>query len=107
MKLKTGDHVRIRTGKDKGKEGKILQVFPNLERAVVEGLNICKRHLRASGGRRGQIVEFPSPLHVSNLMLIGSGAIKMGRVGYKFIDQEGKKKKVRILRKAGKTEDID
>lgn len=107
MKLKTGDHVRILTGKDKGKEGKILQVFPKLDRVVVEGLNIRKRHLRGSGGRKGQIIEFPSPLHVSNVTLFGDGTMTSGRVGYKVIDLEGKKKKIRVLRRAGKTQDID
>lgn len=107
MKLKTGDHVRVLTGKDKGKEGKILQVFPKLDRVVVEGLNIRKRHLRGGGGRKGQIIEFPSPVHVSNVTLVGTGTIVSGRVGYKFIDLEGKKKKVRVLRKAGNMEDVD
>ncbi len=107
MKLKTGDHIRILTGKDKGKEGKIIQVFPKLDRVVVEGLNIRKRHLRASAGRTGQVIEFPSPIHTSNVVVVGAGGIKLGRVGYKFIDEEGKKKKIRVLRRAGKTEDID
>ncbi|HBL39431.1 TPA: 50S ribosomal protein L24 [Candidatus Uhrbacteria bacterium] len=107
MKFKTGDPIRILTGKDKGKEGKIIQVFPKLDRVVVEGLNLRKRHLRASAGRTGQIVEFPAPIHVSNVAIVGAGGIKTGRVGYKFIDEEGKKKKIRVIRRAGKTEDID
>ena len=107
MKLKTGDHIRILTGKDKGKEGKILQVFPELERVVVEGVNIRKRHLRGGSGRKGQIIDFPAPMHVSNVALVGSGDLKTGRAGYKFIDQDHKKKKVRVIRKSGNTQDID
>ncbi|MBI2484880.1 50S ribosomal protein L24 [Candidatus Uhrbacteria bacterium] len=102
MKLKTGDMVRVRSGKDKGKEGKILQVFPKLGRAVVEGINIRKRHLRNRKGVRGQIVEFPAPLALSALQLKGEGV----RVGYRFIQKDGKPVKVRVLRKAGKTQDV-
>lgn len=107
MKFKTGDHVRVLSGKDKGKDGKILQVFLKLDRIVVEGLNIRKRHLRAGGNRKGQIVEFPAPLHVSNVQMVGAEGKKGGRVGYKFIETDGLRKKVRVLRKAGSVEDID
>lgn len=69
--LKTGDIVKVTTGKSKGKSGKILQVFPRLERAVVEGVNPAKRHLRSrQSGQKGQVVEFFMPLHVSNLQLV-------------------------------------
>lgn len=69
--LKTGDVVKVTTGKDKGKSGKILQVFPRLQRAVVEGVNPSKRHLRSrQSGQKGQVVEFFMPLHVSNLQLV-------------------------------------
>ncbi|MDA1038155.1 MAG: 50S ribosomal protein L24 [bacterium] len=106
MKIKTGDNVRILSGRDKNKQGKVIQVFPNLERAVIEGINIRKRHLRAGQNRQGQIVEFPAPVHVSNLQIVGK-EIKGGRIGYKFIEKDGKKQKIRVIRKAGKTEDID
>ncbi len=106
MKIKTGDTVRVRIGKDKGKQGKVLQVFVTAERVVVEGLNTRKRHLRASGGKKtGQIVEFPGPIYVSNLQVVGTG-LSVGRVGYKFIEKDGKRVKVRVLRKGGRTEDL-
>lgn len=106
MKLKTGDNVKVISGRDKGKEGKISQVFPSLDRVVVDGINIRKRHLRGGSNRKGQIVEFPAPLHISNVQIIGE-KIKSGRIGYKNIESDGVIKKVRIIRKAGKTEDID
>lgn len=106
MKIKTGDMVRVRTGREKGKQGKVLQVFVTAERVVVEGLNTRKRHLRAAGGKKtGQIVEFPGPMHASNLQVVGTG-LAAGRVGYKFIDKDGKQVKVRVLRKGGRTEDL-
>ncbi len=108
MKLKTGDKVRIIAGKEKGKEGVVLQVFPKLERVVVEGANVLTRHLRARGSKNpGQKIRFPSPLHVSNVELISGKSGKAGRVGYKFIEKDGIKKKIRVLRSKGKTEDIE
>jgi large subunit ribosomal protein L24 len=107
MKIKTGDKVRVRTGKDKGKEGNILQVFPHLERVVVEGVNIMTKHLRKTGQRAGQKIEFPSPIHVSNVALVSSKSGKSGRVAYKVIEQDGTKKKIRVIRSKGQSEDIE
>jgi ribosomal protein L24 len=74
-----------------------------VNRAVVDGLNLRKRHLRNRKGVAGQIVEFPAPISLSALMLKSSVG---GRVGYRFIQKDGKPQKVRVARKAGKTEDI-
>lgn len=104
MKIKTGDKVRLLVGKDKGKEGKVIQVFPRVERVVVEGLNQSKRHLKARGSK-GQIVEFPAPIHASNLAVVSASG-KAGRVGYKFIEKAGAKEKVRVVRTKGATEDL-
>ncbi|MBU0540516.1 50S ribosomal protein L24 [Patescibacteria group bacterium] len=70
FRIKSGDMVKIIAGKNKGKTGKVLQTFPVLNRVVVEGVNLSKRHLRTRRqGEKGQIVEFAMPLHVSNVML--------------------------------------
>jgi large subunit ribosomal protein L24 len=106
MKIKTGDKVRVLAGKDKGKEGKVLQVFPGLNRVVIEGVNVMTRHLR--GGRsdaKGQKIQFPSPIHASNVKLIGASGMA-GRVGYKILEKDGAKKKVRVIRSKGKVEDV-
>lgn len=103
MKIKTGDKVKILSGKDKGKTGKVIQVLFNERKAghyvVVEGVNILKKHLRAGGrrGEKGQIIELPAPLHMSNVMLIDPKSDKPTRVGYKL---EGNEKK-RIARISG------
>ncbi|MBI4437878.1 50S ribosomal protein L24 [Candidatus Uhrbacteria bacterium] len=107
MKIKTGDKVRVLTGKDKGKEGAVLQVFPGLQRVVVEGVNKMTKHLRKTGQRAGQKIEFSSPLHVSNVALVSPKSGKTGRVAYKSIEQEGKKKRIRVIRKKGVVEDIE
>lgn len=71
MKLKKGDLVKIISGKDKGKTGKILDVDKTEERVVVEGLNIAVRHSRPKKqGEKGQRLETPKPLHMSNVMLV-------------------------------------
>lgn len=69
LHIKTGDHVKVLTGTDKGKTGKVIQTFPRLQRVVVEGVNISKRHIRTRRqGEKGQIVEFSMPIHVSNVV---------------------------------------
>ncbi|MBI4139242.1 50S ribosomal protein L24 [Candidatus Uhrbacteria bacterium] len=69
--IKTGDMVKILTGKDKGKTAKVVQVFPKLNRVVVEGVNVMKRHLRTRRqGEKGQVVEFSMPIHASNVARI-------------------------------------
>ncbi|RMD73982.1 MAG: 50S ribosomal protein L24, partial [Chloroflexi bacterium] len=71
MHVKTGDEVLVIAGKDKGRRGKIKRALPAVNRVVVEGLNIVKRHQKPRGpGRPGGIVEMEAPIHVSNVMLI-------------------------------------
>ncbi|MBD3251786.1 50S ribosomal protein L24 [Candidatus Uhrbacteria bacterium] len=70
--VKTGDTVKIISGKERGKTGKVVQTFPKLGRIVVEGMNTSKRHLRARrSGEKGQVVEFSMPVHASNVMIVG------------------------------------
>jgi large subunit ribosomal protein L24 len=69
LHVKTGDLVKILAGKDRGKTGKVLQTFPRLERVVVEGVGVSKRHLKTPrSGEKGQSVEFFMPIHVSNVI---------------------------------------
>lgn len=107
MKIKTGDKVRIMTGKYAGKEGNVIQVFPKLERVVVEGVNIMTRHLKGRSGQAGQKVQFPSPMHVSKMQLISPKTGAVGRVGYKMIEKDGRSTKIRVLHTKGVSEDIE
>jgi large subunit ribosomal protein L24 len=108
MKIKKNDKVRILAGKDKGKEGKVLQIFADKNKASIEGLNLLIKHLRPNKqGEKGQRIEFPAPLSISNLALLCPNCGKAARVGYKFNEEtvgEGKKimKKVRICKKCNK-----
>jgi large subunit ribosomal protein L24 len=65
-----GDTVRVISGDDKGKEGKVLRVFPKTGRVTVDGVNIVKRHRRATQTTEAGIVEFPAPIHHSKVMLL-------------------------------------
>jgi large subunit ribosomal protein L24 len=95
MKIKKGDQVQIIAGKDRGKRGKILNVIAPRGKVMVEGLNIVKKHRRPrKEGEKGQRVEIPAPLDVSNVMLICSHCGKLTRVGYKVENE----KKFRICK---------
>jgi len=98
MKIKKNDTVLIISGKDRGKKGKVLHVFPKDQRLLVEGVNMRKKHVRPKkSGEKGQIVESPSPLTVSNVKLICPKCAKPSRIGSKIID----KKKYRMCKKCG------
>ncbi|HMO42496.1 MAG TPA: 50S ribosomal protein L24 [Phenylobacterium sp.] len=96
-KIKKGDRVVVITGKDKGREGKVLQVMPKEERVVVEGLNMVQRHTRPTqGDPQGGIKNKEAPLHVSNVAVVDSNG-KPTRVGFRV---EGDKK-VRFAKTTG------
>jgi len=101
MKIKKGDKVKIIGGKDRGKTGKVLQVFPDRERISVEGLNLLIKHMRPRRqGEKGQRIEFPAPLNISNMMLICPKCNKAARVGFQTqVSEKGKKKKYRVCKK--------
>lgn len=108
MNIKKNDHVKIIAGKDKGKTGKVLQVFPALDRVSVEGLNLLIKHLRPRRqGEKGQRVEFPAPLTISNVMLVCPKCDRPTRVGHKFLESSGTKRgaKVRVCKKCQATID--
>ena len=100
MRIKKGDKVKILVGKDRGKTGKIIQVFPEKGRVVVEGRNIMIKNVRPrKQGEKGQKVEFPAAVSVSNVELVCPKCNRQARVGYKTLAVEKKKKKVRMCRK--------
>jgi large subunit ribosomal protein L24 len=100
MKLKKGDRVRVIAGKDVGKEGEITRAYPESDRVIVDGVNVAKRHTRATGQTmQGGIIDKDMPLHVSNVAIICSSCESTSRIGYRF---EGDGTKVRVCRKCGK-----
>jgi large subunit ribosomal protein L24 len=100
MKIKKGDHVQIITGKDRGKQGEVLRVFPDDDKVIVKGANMMKRHVKARReGQKGERIEKEAPTHISNVMLVCPHTSKPTRVGYKTEGGE----KVRISKRSGKT----
>ena len=101
MKIKKNDTVLIISGKDRGRKGKVLKVLPKEEKLVVEGINLRKKHLKPRRtGEKGQIIQFPAPLHISNIKLICSKCGKTTRVGYKMESE----RKQRICKKCGQAQ---
>jgi large subunit ribosomal protein L24 len=97
--FKKNDKVMVMAGKEKGKVGKILKVFPEKDRAVVEKVNYIKKHTRPGGKTsKGGIIEKEAPIHVSNLMLICSKCTDPVRVGRRRLDDG---KTVRVCKKCG------
>lgn len=98
MKIRKNDQVLIISGKDKGKKGKVLEVFPMAQKITVENINLIKKHRRPRRqGEKGQIIEISKPLHISNIKLICPKCGEAVRVGYKLTETE----KFRICKKCG------
>jgi len=102
MHVKKGDKVMVISGKDKGKTGVILAAFPKLDRVIVEGVNIVKKHAKPSQvNPQGGIINQEAPIHVSNVMPVDPKSGNPTRVGHKTVDG----KKVRVAKKSGEVLD--
>jgi len=102
MKIKKGDQVIVRTGRDKGKTGEILRLFPKDNRALVQGVNMVKRHAQPSQTAAGGIIEKEAAIHVSNLAIVDPKDSLATRVGYKVL-KDGRK--VRYAKRSGEVID--
>jgi large subunit ribosomal protein L24 len=98
FKIKKGDHVIVRTGRDKGKHGEVIEVRPKEMRALVRGVNMVRRHQRQTANQEGGIVSKEAPIHLSNLALEDPKDGKPSRVGFKML-ADGKK--VRVAKRSG------
>ena len=98
-RIRKGDRVVVITGADKGKRGEVLAVRPKDDRAVVQGVNVAKRHTKPQGmGKPGGIIEQEATIHLSNLALIDPQTDKPTRVGFRMLDDG---RKVRFARGSG------
>lgn len=96
MKIRKGDNVKILSGKDRGKTGKVMRVLTKDKKAIVEGLNMVKKHTRPKKqGEKGQRISVPAPVDISILMLICPKCSKAARVGFKITQ----KSKFRVCKK--------
>jgi large subunit ribosomal protein L24 len=102
-KIKKDDFVRIIAGRDRGKQGKVLRVFPEEGRLTVERIQMIKRHTRASQNRQqGGIIEREGTIHISNVMLICTKCGRGVRVGHRVLEDGNK---VRVCRRCGEVLD--
>jgi large subunit ribosomal protein L24 len=97
-KIKKGDNVVILAGRDKGKNGEVLQVIPKEERALVRGVNLVKRHQAQTQTQQGGIISKEAPIHLSNLAVADPKTGKATRVGFKVLEDG---RKVRFAKGSG------
>ena len=102
LKIKKGDNVVVISGRDKGRTGEVLRVFPAERRLIVQGVHVAHRHTKPSMGNPGGIVDKELTIHVSNVAHIDPQSGKPTRVGYKVLDGG---RKVRVARRSGEVLD--
>ena len=98
LKIKKGDSVVVLAGRDKGKQGEVIQVIPKDKRALVRGVNVVRRHQRQTAQQSGGIISKEASIDLSNLALQDPRDGKPTRVGFKFLDDG---KKVRFAKRSG------
>ncbi|WP_342271304.1 50S ribosomal protein L24 [Candidatus Tisiphia endosymbiont of Parasteatoda lunata] len=98
LKIKKGDEVIVITGKNKGKKGKVLKVLPEQNRAIVSGINIVRKHVKASKTSEGGIVSKELSIHISNIAHIDPKTGNHTKVAFKFLEDGSK---VRVAKKSG------
>jgi len=97
--IKKGDNVIIISGKDRGKSGKVIRVFPKENKILVENMNLKKKHIRPKKqGQKGQTVNTAFPFDISNIMILCPNCGKKTRIGKKILED---KSKIRICKKCG------
>jgi large subunit ribosomal protein L24 len=100
-RIRKGDTVEVMTGVSKGRRGEVLRVLPKDDRAVVQGVNIAKRHTKPRGmGEPGGIVEREATIHLSNLMLVDPTSEKRTKVGFRVLEDG---RKIRVAKATGQT----
>jgi large subunit ribosomal protein L24 len=103
IKFKVGDKVKVTSGKDKGRDGNIERVFSKKLTAVIPGVNIYKKHVKAMPGRKGGIFEIPRPLPFSKITIVCPLCSKLCRVGFRKVGN----KSVRVCKKCNREIDIN
>ncbi len=101
-RIRKGDNVIVVSGRDKGKSGSVLRVLQDEERLIVQGVNVVKRHMRASQTQAGGIVEKEASIHVSNVSLVDPDGGEPTRVGFRILEDG---RKVRYAKRSGEVMD--
>ena len=99
MKIRKGDRVQVLAGKDVGKEGDVMRVLPKVNKVIVDGVNVAKKHQKArSATSQGGIIDKDMPIPVPNVAVLSPGDGKPTKVGYKVLEDGSK---IRICRRTG------
>jgi len=98
LKVKKGDRVVVITGRDKGKRGEVLQILPDENRAIVQGVNLVRKHQKQSPQQDGGIVSKEASIHISNIAVEDPKDGTATRLGFKFLDDG---RKVRFAKRSG------
>lgn len=101
-KFKKGDRVVVLTGRSRGRSGEVLKMIPKEDRAIVQGVNVVKRHTRPTQTQPGGIIEKEAPIHVSNLAHVDPKTSEPTRVGFRFLEDG---RKVRFAKRSGEVID--
>ena len=101
-KIKKGDRVVVTTGRSKGVVGEVLKVLPDRDRAIVQGVNVVKRHTRPSQTNAGGILEKEAPINLSNIAIVDPKDDKPTRVGFRVLEDG---RKVRFAKRSGEVLD--
>ena len=119
MRIRKGDNVHMLSGKDRGKQGRVIEADPAKQRVIVENLNLVKRHRKPrpmkDSSRMGQtqvqpggVIDLAAPLAVSKVMIVCPTCGRASRVGYEFRENEkGRRVKVRVCKREGCGEVLD
>ncbi len=102
LKVKKGDRVVVLAGRDRGKRGEVLQVIPGENRALVQGVNVVRRHQKQNAQQEGGIIAKEAPIHISNIAIEDPADGSPTRVGYKFLDDG---RKLRFAKRSGEAID--
>jgi large subunit ribosomal protein L24 len=102
LKIKKGDRVVVLAGRDKGSRGEVVKVFPAENKAVVEGVNMVRRHQKQTASQEGGIISKEAPIHISNLAIQDPKDGEPSRIGYKIL-ADGRK--VRFAKRSGEVID--
>lgn len=103
FKIRKGDEVIVLAGRDKGKSGSVLRLLTGENRAIVQGVNVIKRHTRPSQAQPGGIIEKEAAIHISNLSLVDPKSGKAARIGYRVLEDG---RKVRFSKASGEVIDV-
>jgi len=96
-KIKKNDNVAVIAGKDKGKKGKVLFVFPDKDRVLVEGINFVKKHMRKTQqDQQGGVAQKEMPIHISNLMLVCKRCNKPVRIKFTYLNDGSKTRNCKV-----------